>query len=181
MYFFCKDRSLKQQTLKTFMMVFIMQLSQTKPECMKKIQEARSRNERSLTDADYIDLIKAMLAYFRKVIVVVDALDESVQAPEISEAFGKFRNPALITTEILIFVTSREEIKIERLIAPLVTNKLCLSSRTEADIRRYVAAEVDRRIDSRSLKLRDPGLATEIVRSLVDSTGGLYVSIFDSG
>ena len=154
-------------------MVFVMQLSRMQPECMREIEEARSRNDRSLTTADYVKLIKAMLAYFRRVVVVVDALDESVEATEISQAFEELLKPALIPTKILILVTSRPNINIERLVAPLATSKLSLSSRTRTDIRKYVTAEIDRRIGSRNLKLRDPGLATEIVHSLVDRPDGL--------
>jgi hypothetical protein len=155
------------------MMVFITQLTKMHPGCEREIQAARSRNDRSLTKEDYIDLMKAILTKFRRLIVVVDALDESVEATQFCEAFSELLSPAPSNTNVLILVTSREEINSERLLAPLATSKLSLADKTKADIRTFVSDEVDRRIRSRTLKLRNSALKTEIVRSLVDRADGL--------
>jgi hypothetical protein len=133
------------------MMVFITQLTKIQPSCMRAVEAARHRSDRSLTDTDYVDLIKDMLVYFRRVILVIDALDESVEVNKFSQFFEELLNPALITTKVLLLVTSREDVNVERLIAPLV----------------------ERRIRSRTLKLRDPRLATDIIHSLVDCADGL--------
>jgi len=155
------------------MMVFITQLTKIQPSCMRAVEAARHKSDRSLTDTDYVDLIKDMLVYFRRVILVIDALDESVEVNKFSQFFEELLNPALITTKVLLLVTSREDVNVERLIAPLVESRLSLADKTKADIRMYVAAEVERRIRSRTLKLRDPRLATDIIHSLVDCADGL--------
>jgi hypothetical protein len=155
------------------MMVFVMQLTKIQPDCAREIEAARSRKDSSLTEPDYIELMKAILIKFRRLIIVVDAVDESMETREFSQAFAELLSPALSNTRVLILVTSREDINVERLIAPLTTSKLSLANRMNADIERYVSEEVDRRIRSRTLKLRDPALATEIARSLVDRADGL--------
>ena len=172
-YFFCKDRSPKLQILKTFMMVFITQLTKLIPDCRREIEAARNRKDRILTESDYLGLVKAILKYFRRVVIVVDALDESVEQKEFSNAFEELLSHALSNTTVLILVTSREEVNVERLVVPLATSKLSLEHRMRADIETYVTAEVDRRIRSCTLKLRDAGLRTKIIRSLVDRADGL--------
>lgn len=155
------------------MMVFITQLTKIQQDCLKEIEVARSRTDRSLTETDYINLMKAILVKFRRLLVVFDALDEAVEVKEFSETFAELLSPALTYTRVFVLVTSREDINIERLIAPLATSKLSLADRTQTDIRTYVSAEVDRRVRARTLKLRDPALANEIVSSLVDGAEGL--------
>jgi hypothetical protein len=172
-YFYCKDRSLKQQILKTFMMVFVTQLTKIQPDCLGEIEAARCRNDRSLTELEYINLMKAILIKFRRLVVVVDALDESVEASKFSETFAEILRFDRNNTNVFILVTSREDVNSERLLGPLAVSRLSLTDRTKADIRTYVSAEVDWRIRSRTLKLRDHALQTEIVDSLVARADGL--------
>lgn len=172
-YFYCKDRSLKQQILKTFMMAFVTQLTKIQPDCVSEIEAARCRNDRNLTEQEYIKLMKAILIKFRRLVVVVDALDESTEASKFSKTFAEIMGFDQNKTNVFILVTSREDVNSERLLTPLAMSRLSLTGRTEADISTYVSAEVDRRIRSRTLKLRDHALQTEIVGSLVARADGL--------
>lgn len=74
---------------------------------------------------------------------------------------------------MFILTTSREDVNVERLLAPLATCQLSLVNRMGGDIRTYVTAEVEERIRLRTMKLRDAALATEIVDCLVDRADGV--------
>jgi hypothetical protein len=172
-YFFCEDRDHQKQLLKNFLSVLITQLIKAQPICIKEVEAAKARNNRSLTETDYVKLAKTIMNYFRQVIAVVDTLDESCEVRKFVQIFDEFLACSQGVTRTFIFATSRDDINIERLITPLATCKLSLINRMRHDIETYVAAEVTERIRTRILKLRDAGLATEIIHCLVDHADGV--------
>jgi hypothetical protein len=172
-YFFCEDRDHKKQLLKSFLSVLIAQLIKIQPRCLREVEAAKSRSDRGLTEAGYVKLAHAIKAYFKQVIVVVDALDESAEVRKFAHAFADLLMPSQSSTRTFIFTTSREDVNIERLIAPLATCQLSLINKMKHDIQTYIASEVKERIRLRILKLRDAELATEIIRCLVDCADGV--------
>jgi hypothetical protein len=159
--------------LKNFLSILITQLIGIQPCCIKEVEAPRARNNRGLTEADYVKLFKAITSHFEQVVIVVDALDESVEIRKFARTFAELLAPSDYATRVLIFTTSREDVNIERLMAPLATCHLSLVGRMTQDIETYVAAEVKERVQSRTLKLRDAGLINDIIRSLVDQADGL--------
>ena len=159
--------------LKNFLSILITQLIRIQPCCIEEVEASRARNNHGLTEADYVKLFKAITSYFEQVVIVVDALDESVEIKKFARTFAQLLAPSDNATRVLIFTTSREDVNIERLIAPLATYHLSLVGRMTQDIETYIATEVKERIQSRTLKLRDAGLIDNIVRLLVDQADGL--------
>lgn len=149
------------------------QLIKAQPICIKEVEVAKARNDRSLTEADYVKLAKTIMNYFRQVIVVVDALDECCEVRKFAQTFDELLASSQGGTRTFIFTTSRDDVNIERLITPLATSKLNLIDRMWLDIETYITAEVKERIRTRILKLRDAELADEIIRCLVDRAEGV--------
>lgn len=114
-----------------------------------------------------------MSLHFGKVIVVLDALDESVEEEAFINGFKELLLSSQSDTTVQILVTSRNDLNIERLILPLVTWGLSLMDAMVQDIGTYITAEIDDRVRSRRLKLRDPSLAKQISETLVRQADGL--------
>jgi hypothetical protein len=141
-----------------------------------KIQATYLLNKRKLTDGRRMEMIKAVLADFRRVLFVVDALDESVEEEAFAQAFSDLLqydtdNDAVIQ----MILTSREDLNVERSIKAIATSRLSLSGQMEDDIRTYISSEVRARLQSKKLKLADPDLADRVVRSLVEHAEGMCV------
>lgn len=113
------------------------------------------------------------MANFEEVIIMIDALDEFAEVRKLVYAFDEFLSQKGNGTKTFIITTSRENVNIEKLIQRITTFRLSLADKIGQNITTYVSAQVEELIISRTLKLRDPDLAGEIVRSLVRQADGM--------
>jgi hypothetical protein len=176
-YFYCDHRNPRKQLLSNFLSLVLVQLLRYQPDSIDKVQAARSANKRKLTDDRYMKIIKDVLVDFRRVLIVVDALDESLEEQAFAQAFSDLlQTKADNSTVIQVILTSREDLNVERSIKAIATSSLSLSNHMEDDIRVYISSEVRGRLQSKKMKLADPDLADKIVRSLVERPEGVCVS-----
>lgn len=121
-------------------------------------------------------IIKVVLAHFKRVLIVVDALDESLEEEAFAQAFADLLQTAANSDVVVqVILTSREDINVERSIAAIATSRLSLVNQMEDDIRTYISFEVSERLRTRKMKLADAALAGEIVHSLVERAEGMCV------
>ena len=115
-----------------------------------------------------------MCQHFKRTIIVLDALDECLQGEleSLIHGFRELLGPLECST-IQILVTSRHELAIERLILPLATSQTSLMKNIRQDIVTYVNNEIDERIGSKRLKLRNSGLAKDIKDGLLRHSDGM--------
>lgn len=176
-YFYCDHRKPKQQTLGHLLIKVVQQLVRQHEECFNDIQTLfdtkRQDVSRKLSTSEYLNLIKVMSLHFRKVIVVLDALDESIEEEAFINGFKELLLSSQGDSTVQILVTSRNDLNIERLILPLVTWGLSLMDAMVEDIGTYITAEIEDRVRSRRLKLRDPSLGKQISETLVRQADGL--------
>lgn len=180
-YFYCDHRNSKQQTVGYFLMTVVRQLVQQHGECLKDIEmlfDTKKQDvSRKLSTGEYLRLIKTMSLHFKQVIVLIDALDESVEEETFINAFEELLFTSQGDTTIQIILTSRNDLNIERLVLPLTTWILSLKDAMVQDVGTYIAAEIEDRVRSRRLKFRDPSLGNQILESLVRQADGLLVPL----
>ncbi|KAA6408778.1 MAG: hypothetical protein FRX48_07121 [Lasallia pustulata] len=178
-YFYCDHRNSKQQTVGYFLMTVVRQLVQQHGECLKDIEmlfDTKKQDvSRKLSTGEYLRLIKTMSLHFKQVIVLIDALDESVEEETFINAFEELLFTSQGDTTIQIILTSRNDLNIERLVLPLTTWILSLKDAMVQDVGTYIAAEIEDRVRSRRLKFRDPSLGNQILESLVRQADGLFL------
>ena len=154
-----------------------MQLLRCQSARIADVEAAHKVDQGSMTAAEYIGLIKAMLVHFDKVTIVIDALDEAQEEEPIMQALEEILQASTVCrTTIQAVLTSRQDLNIERYVTRLVTSRMGLGSQQDDDIRTYITSEITSLIRQRKLKLRDMTLADEIVRTLVDHADGMWVT-----
>ena len=175
-YFYCDHRNPKKQSVSNFFNLLLVQLSQRQPGCIDDIKAAYSASKRKLTDERRLKIVKAVLAHFRRVIVVVDALDESLEEEAFAHGFSGLLETGLDSdTVVQVILTSREDLNVERSIETIATSSLSLGKQMEDDIRTYISSEVKGRLRSKKMKLANLALVDEIVRSIVERADGMCV------
>jgi hypothetical protein len=154
----------------------LVQLLKTQQSCIGEIEAAHKVNKRKLTGERYMEITKAVLAHFKRVHIVVDALDESLEEEAFAQAFTDLLHTAANSDVVVqVVLTSREDLNVERSIAAIATSRLSLVNQMEDDIRTYISFEVNERLRTRKMKLADAALADEIVHSLVERAEGMCV------
>lgn len=178
-YFYCDHRNPKAQKLWNLLMTLAVQLARQNSDCLEDVNalfNAKSPDfHRKITVAEYVSLLRIMSLRFTQTFVVVDALDECLEEDVFVEGLRALISDGTDGTNVQIVVTSRNDLNIERLLLPLTTFNLPLRGSVEEDVRAFVCGEMQRRIHSRKLKLRDPGLANVILNTLVDRAEGLFL------
>lgn len=156
----------------------LVQLLRYQPNFIGEIKAAHLANNRKLTDERYMKIIKAILVRFTRVLIVVDALDESLEEDAFVQAFSDLLKVETDShTVVQVILTSREDLNIERAIKDIAISRLSLGDQMEDDIRTYISSEVRDRLRSKKMKLADPSLADKIVHSLVERAAGVCVSL----
>ena len=135
-------------------------------------QNAFEESDRDLNETDYIRLIQGLTEMTNPLFVVVDALDESTEPERLVTMIQKLSSAEKTSHQIKLLITSRRDLKIERILVPLALIQMFLTDKMQYDIATFVTAEVSRKIRSRSLKLRDTALTATIVDVLVKSACG---------
>ena len=178
-YFYCDHRNPKAQKLWNLLMTLAVQLVRQSSDCLEDVNallDTKSGDfHRKIMVAEYISLLRIISLRFTRTFVVIDALDECSEGDVFVEGLRALVSEGNDGTNIQIVVTSRNDINLERLLLPLTTMELSLRGSVGEDVRAFVGGEMERRIKSRKLKLRDPGLTDVILNTLVDRADGLFL------
>jgi hypothetical protein len=157
--------------------VFTKQLLDRNPSCFdvaKKFYLERLPKSQgqpaTLSIDEKISLIKQLCLSLNTVFIVVDALDECTDRDSFSRCLLSLSegNP-----KIKLFLTSRYEVELERLVFPMASHHLSLKEHMRSDIKSFLNHETATRLAQGTLKLRQEGLAVDIVSAIEEKADGM--------
>lgn len=119
------------------------------------------------------DLIIALSKGFPKTTIVVDALDECDENTR-ETLFLILKQIITSTKRVRIFVSSRNHEDIQRMLGEFPNHYLDATDNVE-DIKTYIRSELDR-CAARKPILGDPALRNDIIQTLEDRAGGMWVA-----
>lgn len=172
-YFFCNHQlqNLDKQSLRTFLYTIIRQLLGQNVSCMEDMATSYKRlhsdSNASISMTDLKLVFKSITSRFKHIFVVMDALDECEEVEEFAAEINGFLECGSQSV-IRIVVTSRCELAIERAMKFRWHINLDGQRDLVDDIRNYIAQQVENRVVSGKLKLRNRELKTEIISRLGD-------------
>lgn len=178
-YFFCTYRNIKTHAASSILSSLCAQLALQNDnafailedyydELKPLFQPARDRSDDRLAST-----FCKMSEAFHQVYLIVDGLDEcSDHVQDSTHALVALRCPTG-ETSLKMALSSRDEIIIRQEIRPCFQH-IEIEAHT-ADLQLYVAAELESRIASRKLRLRDLTLKDVLMARLVDGAKGMYV------
>lgn len=156
------------------MLVAVLQLLRQRHEGFEAVEmfaKDRTNSQTPLRTKESLNLFATLATKFSRITIVVDALDECEELEQFIEGLATILDTG--GTTVIILVTSRNDFALEQLLSPLTTCRLSLEKNIGSDIARYVTDEVDSRISSRKLKIRNPQLKDDIVSALIGSANGM--------
>jgi uncharacterized protein (UPF0261 family) len=129
--------------------------------------EAKSKAE------DMLVVLKKMACEFDDVRLVVDALDECgdntrVVAKRLKELAG------CESKNLSLALLSRDEVDIRDVFGPPFSVHIEVAAHVE-DVDQYVRTEIEKRMEEKRIRIRDPALKKDIVRTLVEKASGMLV------
>lgn len=173
-YFFCEHqlKNFDKQSLRTFFYTIIRQLLGQKASCMEDVETTYKRlnsdSKASISMTDLKLVLKSISGRFKRVFIVLDALDECEEFEGFAEEFKDLLECDVQDTDVRIIVTSRCELAIKRALPYRWHINLDDQRDLVDDIRNYITQQVESRIVSGNLKLRNQELKTEIISRLGD-------------
>ncbi|KAL8751138.1 MAG: hypothetical protein Q9199_006626 [Rusavskia elegans] len=117
------------------------------------------------------DLICNLTISFNQATIVVDGLDECVNAGEVTELLASL-NQEEKETNIKTLFLSRNEVEIREYLEGYA--EIAIAARS-SDLRLYVGAEMDARTRNHKLRIKDQSLKDYIMEKLVEGAEGMYV------
>ena len=168
----------------TYMRLALKQLCRAMQSFPHELQELYKQHYRNDSQPRYDELMRVFLAiiqHFGRIFFVLDALDECTQDQRkdlckfiLSLANSTTNGPS--QGVVKLFVTSRKESDIERAFQqesiPTIEVE---AAKVNKDIEGYVKAQINMRLQDRSLRLRDMALKDKILSALTTKAGGMYV------
>lgn len=123
---------------------------------------------------EYINLLKWISLRWGRILVVINALDESAEPSNFIQKLHELTvSTAVVSTTIQVLVTSREDLSLEREFQPLCTSDISLMENMGTDISQYITSEVKFRMARGLLKLRNRSLADRIIPELEEQAEGM--------
>ncbi|KAF8250377.1 hypothetical protein K440DRAFT_541500 [Wilcoxina mikolae CBS 423.85] len=175
-YFYCDYKEPEQQCPTRILATLLAMLStQSKAafvETQAYFQKQYKDNPAYQVNYDELRTVFPIVArHFRRVLVVIDALDESISDRQcFINTLLEFSDPDSGCIKAL--VTSRNVYDIADAFRELPT--VCIGKNDiAADIESYITAQIKGRIKDRKLKLRDPSLENEIISVLQQKAEGM--------
>ncbi|KAI0437067.1 ankyrin repeat-containing domain protein [Xylaria telfairii] len=175
-YFFCTYRNKATHSARNLMSSLVSQLARQNEEAFQILkayhQELASQEPLAAEPSiqKLLTVFETMSQMFDQVFVVVDGLDEC----ETDEIVGSLSQLAIKknSTSITTLLLSRDVVHIRDLLESDFGH-IEIAARTD-DIQRYVYSELERRIESKQLRLRNAELKAEIVDKLVHGAKGMF-------
>jgi hypothetical protein len=176
-YFFCDHANAITQKFRTFLVVSILQLLRRNTHLISEAQKLYDKYENNLRSVpstkDLFQLLQDLIQYFEHTKVVVDALDECDDIEEFVRAFQSLISPGEDTKKLAIMATSRNDLRIERSLGAIALFRVQMEDYVAIDIGSFISGQVDYRIKSKSLKIRNPDLKFEIISALTNRAAGM--------
>ena len=176
-YFYCDHQDSKTRTFRNFVGAGISQLLGQAPQCINDVIELYTRKKGEVggkpNTGECLQLLKAFTLRFTSVSIIVDALDECIEAEAFVAGLNELRSFTTTKTTARVLFTSRQEVQIQRQISHYLTHSLCLTADIEQDIRRFVTDQVYARVSTGTLKFRDPDLQNQIIATLCNGADGM--------
>lgn len=152
------------------------------------LQQLYEKHYRGDSQPRYEELKVTFLAItqqFESIFLVLDALDECTpsQRAELCEFFSEIVELSVISTpttatnngNVKLFVTSRKEPDIERVFMRKSFPKIEIQAeKIDHDIKVYVQAQIEQRLDDGRLDLGNMALKDKIFDALTTKAGGMY-------
>ncbi|KAJ4315054.1 hypothetical protein N0V84_008566 [Fusarium piperis] len=177
-YFFCTYRNEKTQEPTSILSSLCSQLARQDENAFKILEEYHDEltSERHLqaeaSTKKLIKILRKMCSSFHRVYIIVDGLDECGQQAEDSVECLAALLPSPDDETLNLVLLSRDEVPIRIIVGEQFQN-VEIEAHTE-DLQRYVALELEQRIASRKLRLRDLSLKDEIMTRLVNGAKGMF-------
>ncbi|KAG8527758.1 uncharacterized protein KY384_007912 [Bacidia gigantensis] len=175
-FFYCDYKDIATQEPANILGSLARQIAQQDEQSFEKLQAFykqhgfESRGPRIYEADDLCRLIVDMTSFFDSTMIVVDALDEcGPQTRTVVEMLTSLISDDETNTIKKLFL-SRDEIDIRELLSDYAMVSIAAQS---SDLRLYVGAEVDARVRSRQLRMKDRSLKEEILERLVDGADGI--------
>ena len=173
------------QTTANYVRLALKQLCRTIQSLPLELQGVHKKHDKNDSQPQHNELRTAFLAViqqFGHIFFVLDALDECPldQRKDLCEFILSLTTTPSTSGIVKIFVTSRKEPDIERAFEqnsiPIIEVE---AEKVNSDIEVYVKAQLDLRIQNRSLRLRNMALKDKILKALTTKAGGMYVFFLD--
>ena len=169
----------ESRTLTTYIRLALKQLCQIMQSIPPKLQEVYQQHYGNDTQPRYDELrivFLAIMQQFGRIFFVLDALDECTlaQRKDLSEFIVNIANTTSNQGIVKLFVTSRKEPDIERAFQQIPTIEV-EAAKVDCDIKEYVKAQIELRLQNGSLVLQNMALKNKILSVLTAKAGGMYV------
>ncbi|KAI1124252.1 ankyrin repeat-containing domain protein [Nemania abortiva] len=175
-YFFCTYKDRATHSARKVLSSLAAQLARQNEEAFRILERyhqelvSQKHSAEEPSQQKLSNVFETMCRVFDQVFVIVDGLDEC-ETDEVVRSLSQLSlkmNSASITALLL----SRDVVNIrDRLEPDFVHTKI--AAHTE-DIQLYVLTELEKRIESKQLRLRNPQLKTEIMDKLVTGAMGMF-------
>jgi hypothetical protein len=176
-YFFCDHANATTQKFRTFLTVSILQLLERNLDSInevRKLYDKYKNNPRSVPSTkDMLQLLQDVVQYFEHTIIVVDALDECDDVEGFVGAFQSLISLGEGMKKLAIIVTSRNDLRVERSLGAIASFRVQMEDYVTADIGSFISGQVEYRIKSKTLKIRNPDLKFEIISALTNRAAGM--------
>jgi hypothetical protein len=176
LYFFCDHRDPSKRLLNDLLCVLLKQLLDRNDECFAEVNswwKERLSDSSSvlklLSTSEYIDLIRRLCNQLTSVRLIIDAIDECADL----ETFVPGLSTLTANSNINLLLTSRHNVDLVRAIEHLAKYRVPVAENMRDDIHQYLVAQVRKRIDKGSLKLREKSLEASIVTELEHKADGM--------
>lgn len=180
-YFFCTYRDTQTHESSNILSSLASQLARQDEKAYQILEQyyGELRSHKDLPGEPrtgrLLKILKEICALYDQVFLIVDGLDECGTHTDdtlksLLLLLGK-ESQEFISMALL----SRDEIPIRQQLEDNFGH-IEIAAHTE-DVQLYVAAEIDQRISSKKLRIRDISLKDEIMAQLVDGAKGMYVKV----
>lgn len=140
-------------------------------ETFYKDNNPRGKPPVPLTPKALCSLIQKMAVFFEDALIIVDGLDECGQDQAIVVELLAGLN-VVGENNIKTLFASRPEVDLEKHLSDYT--KVSIAARS-SDLKLYVRSEIEERIRTRKLRLRDPNLKEQITERLTEGADGMCV------
>lgn len=175
-YFYCNYGELERQTTRSIIGALLKQLCHQSKK-LDQYTESIFDSNSLLNIRTSETAFAATLSQFKRVFVVVDALDECSQEERDTMVSFFTRQVRLAKCQLNIFLTSRPENDLHQLLKNTHTHHIDAND-TDKDIRPFVEASLKKLINDKALlggKV-EVELAKELVHKISTQSNGMYVT-----
>ena len=174
----------ESRTTVAYMRTVLKQLCQTMQSVPPKLQALYEQHYQNDSQPKYDELrivLLAIIQQYGRIFLVLDALDECSedQRKDLCDFIFSIINTTTSTSTsgiVKLFVTSRKEPGIERAFRQKAIPMIEVEAeRVDSDIKVYVKAEIELRLQDKRLVLRNMALKDKILSALTTKAGGMYV------